>query len=146
MKLYVLFQGNRSYYDKAFTNKENALNAISILNNYYNTKYELKEYDLPFIGKYVCYVYGYYGFDYDYTNCEIRSLVSRSEIFACLLHAKESFQWKEAVNMSDGKTDLFTITNTKIASKEADGSDFIYGDCARGMFNVSIKRIRVIKV
>ena len=145
MKLYIISQGNRSYYKKAFTNKETAMDTLSALNDNSNIECRLEEYELPFIGRTVCYVYGYYGFDYDYTNREIRSLVSRSGVFACNEHAKDSFQWKEAVNMSSGRNDIFIITDTKIASKESDGSEFNYGDCMSGKFNVSIKRIRVVK-
>lgn len=145
MKLYALMR-NRYYHEKAFTNEERAIRAMHSMNCVAGyEKYELKEFDLPFIGRSVCYVSGYYGFDYDYASSEIRSLVCKSEIYACNEHAKESFQWKEAVNMSSGRSDSFIITDTKIASKEFDGSEFNYGDCMRDMFNVSIKRIRVNK-
>lgn len=145
MKPYAL-KYNRYYHEKAFTNEERAIEAMNNMNRVAGyEKYELKEFDLPFIGRSVCYVYGYYGFDYDYVSSEIRSLVAKSEIYACTDHAKESFQWKEAVNMSSGRSYSFIITDTKIASKESDGSEFNYGDCMSGKFNVSIKRIRVNK-
>lgn len=147
MKLYALiYSSNRYYYKEAFTNKERAIRTMHSMNCVAGyEKFELREVDLPFIGRSVCYVSSYYGFDYDYTSREIRSLVGKSEIYACVDHAKESFQWKEAVTMSSGRKDSFIITDTKIASKESDGSEFNYGDCMCGKFNVSIKRIRVVK-
>lgn len=145
MKLYAIIINGKYYYNKeVFTNKERATRTVDDMNCFAGyEKYELKEFDLPFIGRSVCYVSGYYGFDYDFDR--IYDIESITNIFACNDHAKKSKLWKKATADSNGNNDKFIITDTKIASKDLFGEEFIYGDCMEGMFNVSIERIRVNK-
>ena len=147
MKLYVLIIDGK-YYDlkEAFTSKERAIRTMDAMNCFAGyEQYELKEFDLPFIGRSVCFVYGYYGFDYDLTNGKMYNIETRSEIFACNEHARQCSHWKDAIELSTVCKNEFIITDTKIASKDFDGSEFFYGDCMGDRFNVSIKRIRVNK-
>ena len=143
MKLYAIING-KFYYDQAFTRKERAIERMDNMNCLAGyEKYTIKEFDLPFIGRSVCFVIAYYGYNYDFDS--IYDVMSISDIFACNDHAKQSKEWKKAVKASSGNEDEFIITDEKIASKDWFGEEFFYGDYMNGMFNTSIYRIRVIK-
>lgn len=147
-KLYIIKivdndSGLETIFSHAFTNEANAIYYVERFNycrGHISTAsvYEIK---LPFIGRSVCYINGYYGigggFGGPYT-----SLVDNSQIYSCANDAKHDPIWQKAMTkVSDNPNEKYHVTDTMIATDDF-GEPFIFG---YGGFNVSVRHIRVIK-
>jgi hypothetical protein len=146
MKLYVLKYGNQ-YFSKAYTDQKMAERVAEDYNAYTSKHYRVNAIDLPFVGRSVCYVHAYYGYDYNYFNdgAPIVNRCESSHIYSCTDMAKTDFIWRDLLCRAQINPSKHIITDTKIASRDNNGKEFTYGDCFENLFNVAIHRIRVIK-
>jgi hypothetical protein len=148
MKLYIHVNENGEYAYKAFTNYESAKGALFWIQSDYH-HWRLDFADLPFIGRSVCYVEDYRGYDYIFGE-GMEHVCTYSKIYACANHAKSyDPSWKgglEAIQNSGRETE-FIIRDNLLASRDSTFNDkpFVHGDVMEGKFRVMIKRIRVDK-
>jgi hypothetical protein len=150
-KLYTLEterSGDFRFYKKAYTDRKMAEYVAYVLNAYHAKDYEVREIELPFIGKHVCYVYAYFGFDYGWDS--IYNEMECSDVYSCVVNAKESPLWQRLMErvIADGKENYIIRDTNKeqlIASKDIFGEPWFYGDVMGGNFNAEIRRIRVIR-
>lgn len=90
MKLFIIMIDNKYYHEYAYINKDHAnRNAIHLGIIHPSRSYEVKEIDLPFAARSVCYVHTYYGFDYNFgvIPSKIEDVVCISNIYPCLNYA-----------------------------------------------------------
>lgn len=148
-KLFILRDG-RNIHNRAYTDKSTAETCCEFLNDYHNKNYSVYKVDLPFIGRSVCFIDVYCGFDYFFgkEETEIRDINLISDIYPCIDQAKESELWQRYLGYSRSEPSDYIITDTMIASKEYPWSDtpFTYGDSIQDKFNMQIRRIRVIRI
>lgn len=146
MKLYVLASDNPNdwaFYHKAFTDLEMAEYTA------WGTRYTVREIELPFIGKYVCYVHAYYG--YTYTWPGMHDVCEDSNIYACMGDANKDPIWEKALNRvtTDGEEKYalgFEERNEPyIRSKYPSGSEWFHGEACDGNFFAKIFRIKVVR-
>ncbi len=140
MKIYVLTNGI-TYHNIAFTNPVSA--TCELYDNLCDDRYFVKEIDLPFANRSVCYVEVYYGYNYGFDN--IHDVVSTTPIFSCSDHARKSKLWVDLYNRAMKDPDNYIIEDNKVASIDIFGHEFIYGDVMQDMFNMKIKRIKVVR-
>lgn len=146
MKLYVLVSDNPNdwaFYHKAYTNREMAEFTA------YNTSYHVREIELPFIGKHVCYVHAYYGYTYDWPD--MHGVYEDSGIYACMRDANEDPIWKKAINRvkAEGE-EKYALgfgerSEPYIRSKLSGGYEWFHGEACDGNFFAKIFRVKVIK-
>ena len=151
-KLYILRDG-RNFYKHAYIKESTALNICKWANEHYDTDYRVEEFELPFIGRSVCYVDVYCGFDYFFgkVDTEIRDINLISPIYSSIDQAKESELWQRYQGYSQSEPSDYIITDTMIASRQSscgtsDDVPFYYGDSIEDKFNMQIRRIRVIRI
>ena len=142
MILYTL-SNSGSHYGYAYKSITTALDSLENVKKSFGDMYKLESCELQHIGRYVYYILVNYGYEYDHKNGGIKSFVEKSEIFESMDQAKESPMWKEAIDKYNKSKNKFIITDTVIASKEPDGSQFYFSKRSKGKFNMEIKRIRV---
>lgn len=144
MKLYILKYGNQ-YFSKAYTDQKMAERVAEDFRNYTSKNYMVKTIELPFIGRSVCYVHAYYGYDYDYDGLSIFDRRQSSHIYSCTDMAKQDDLWSALMHIAQSDPSNYIIADNKISSRNSNGEEFIHGDCFQNRFNCSIRRIRVIK-
>lgn len=142
MILYTL-SNDYSYYGNAYKSITTALDSFENVKKSFGNMYKLESCELQHIGRYVYYIFVNYGYEYDHKNGGIRSFTEKSEIFESIDKAKESTMWKEALDKYNKNKRKFIVTDTVIASKEPNGSQFYFCKRSKGKFNMEIKRIRV---
>lgn len=135
--------GVETIFSHAFTNRENA-NYYADQLNYYRDNIStasVYEIELPFIGRSVCYIHGYYGIGGGF-GFPMHHVVDNSQIYSCANDAKHDPIWqKTLIKVSDNPEVKHHITDTMIATDDF-GEPFNWG---YGGFNVSVRHIRVIK-
>ena len=148
MKLYYIKITNNDtpeehIFDHAFTNEENAVYYANQF-NYYNDHIRtasVEEIELPFIGRSVCYVYGYYGIGGGF-GIPMHHVIGNSQIYSCVADAKHDPIWQKALRSVEEHPEVkYHVTGSMIATDDF-GDPFCWG---YGGFNVTIKLIRVIK-
>ena len=148
MKLFLIIIDNKYYHEYAYTDRDRAnRNAIHLKIMSPSRMYEVKEIDLPFIGRSVCYIHTYHGYDYiyDFPKTGIENVVSISNVYSCADHAKNDQMWIHSIEKYNQNPENHIMKDDMIASKESDGFPFSYGDIMGGKFNTKIEHIKVIK-
>ena len=138
MKLYLLVNNNGNIHDIAFTHEEAAIRCSA---NYINQEWNVQQIELDYVGKFVYYCCGYYGFDYDFRNSKIYDVTKVSKIFSNIRECKNCDIWQNALNSTKNKM----VGEYEIRAIDQFGDPFIYGDVMEGMFNIRIHKIRVYK-
>lgn len=152
MKLYVLTTAdkrNHLYYERAYTDRCMAEHCASELTFNSGCPYEVEEVELPFLGKYVCYVHLYSGFTYGYRD--IHDVEAYSHICPSIGKAKENQMWTDLMDRvrADGEDKYIVGLNRLqehfVATKYY-GEPFIFGDYGLGCFNATIHRVKVVRM
>ena len=135
--------GVEEIFGHAFTNEENALYYRDQYNRYHdhiNTA-SVEKIELPFIGRSVCYIYGYYGIGGGF-GVPMHNVINISQVYSCSADAKHDPIWQEALKSVEQHPEAkHHATDIMIATDDyVEAFNWGYGG-----FNVSIKRIRVIK-
>ena len=150
MKLYILATDDSKMYhffEKVYIDKRMAELQANDLNNC-GYDYEVKEIELPFVGKYVCYVHAYYGYTYGY--CDIHDVEAYSDVYPCVNNARESPLWAELMERvhAEGEDKHVFGTdhlNRHFVATKYYGEGFFYGDYCLGCFRATICHIKVVR-
>ena len=135
--------GVETIFGHAFTNMENALYYRDQFNRYHDhiSTASVETIELPFIGRSVCYIYGYYGIGGGF-GVPMHHMIENSQVYSCSADAKHDPIWQTALGSVDKHPEVkHHVTDIMIATDDY-GEAFNWG---YGGFNVSVKRIRVIK-
>ena len=138
IKIAVKESGRESIFSHAFTNEENALyyaKQYNIYNDHIRTA-TVEEIELPFIGRSICYVHGYYSICRG-SGVPMHHMSNISQVYSCVADAKHDPIWQNALKSVEEHPEVkYHVADSMIATT----FDWSYGG-----FNVSVKRIRVIK-
>lgn len=146
MELYILVNESGNYGPKAYTDFIHAKQAQKLLTYCDDRPWEIEIVDLPFIGRSVCYITGYHGYNYDFTRGKIYDVTTTSKIYSCSSDAKTDNIWQSAMKRAEKEgPDEVRVSDDRVTCIDHDGYPFVHGDIMEDKFNVSIKRIRVDK-
>ena len=143
MEVYIVRDREGDIWPFAFTDKEMAEHEACDL-SFEPNKYHVVEIDLPFVSHSVCYIHGYYGIGGDF-GIPMKQIIRNSSIYACTEHAKKDKMWIDAIAYMKnhlGKYHIKETANETYVATDKFGEPFYWGYDG---FNVSIKRIRVIR-
>ena len=134
--------GEESIFSHAFTNEENALYYADRISYYdHISTASVEKIELPFIGRSICYVHGYYGIGGSF-GVPMHHMINISQVYSCVADAKHDPIWQEALRSVEEHPKVkYHVTDSMIATDDF-GEPFDWG---YGGFNVSVEHIRVIK-
>lgn len=146
MKLFVIRNKFDKFQNTAFTKEESAKKYVENTNAYRGENYLIyEEFDFDFIGRSVCYIEVYKGFRYVFGGY-MYSIIEQSGVFSCADNAKASDFWKRYLELAESDPQHHIIKDDTVASIDPfDGEEFVYGDADIGLFNMKIKRIKIVK-
>lgn len=146
--VYVLeHDSGTGFYNKAFTDLDLARSVQDDLAVYAGRSYVVKKVELPFVGRHIYYVRGYYGFSYDFSCSKIYDVVKIGGFYPYMASAKTDKLWLDAWDIvSSGPLHNYVTNGRMLATFDRFSNEpFMFGDVADGNFNVAIHKIRVNK-
>ena len=146
MKLYVLENSEGGYYDTAFRSKEFTEKVKVEIASFTNWDFKIIELEFQTIGKYLYYIRGYYGFEYDAVNSSsLHDIIRRSKIYNSKYILKQDPLWLDALQKVKEAPDWYIVKDRLIAGDVGtiDKIPFTFGKYEDGNFNLYIERIKI---